>query len=133
MRLYTRHHEVPILERYCTSLDANYYNHVQIALKALGQQIRFSLPKLLSLDLILQKDVWVVVDTALNDIPIIAWTDFQVQHRENLHEPIKCELHTWHTAADLIRDRTLEAMELILGEELESKLPDDASVINFPQ
>lgn len=131
MKLYQRHTEVPVLARSNTTIDANHYNHVQIALKQLGQQIRIRLPKLRTLDLILQKDVWVVVDTALNDIPIIAWTEFQVHHRESLHESIKCELRTWHTAADMIRERTLEAMELILGEELADKLPDDASVIPF--
>ena len=132
MDLYTRHNEVPILSSRQTTVKANYYNHVQVALKKLGPQIRFRIPKLKHLDLILQKDVWVVVDQVLNDVPIIAWTAFEVQHRENLHEPIKCELRTWHAAAAMVRDRTLEAMEILLGEALEDGTLTSAKPLQFP-
>jgi len=129
--LYTRHNELPLFSHYASSIDANYYNHVQVALNHLGEQIRFRIPKLKHLDLILQRDAWVVVDHVLNDFPIIGWTLFETEHRENLHESIKCEVRTWHASADLIHDRTLEAMELVLGEELAENLPDDSSVIPF--
>lgn len=132
MDLYTRHNEVPILSSRKTTVKANYYNHVQVALKKLGPQIRFRIPRLKHLDLILQKDAWVVVDKVLNDLPIIAWTDFEVEHRENLHEPIKCELRTWHVAAAMVRDRTLEAMEILLGEALEDGTLTSSRPLPFP-
>ena len=132
MDLYTRHNEVPILSSRQTTVTANYYNHVQLALKRLGKHIRFQIPKLKHLDLILQKDAWVVVDRALNDVPIIAWTSFQVDHRENLHEPIRCELRTWHMAAAMVRNRTLEAMEIMLGEALEDGASTAEQLLQFP-
>ena len=132
MDLYTRHNEVPILSSRQTTVTANYYNHVQLALKRLGKHIRFRIPKLKHLDLILQKDAWVVVDRALNDVPIIAWTSFQVDHRENLHEPIRCELRTWHMAAAMVRNRTLEAMEIMLGEALEDGASTAEQLLQFP-
>lgn len=127
--LYTRHNEVPQLASRKGKVDALYYNHVQTALKQLGPQIRLKIPKLKHLDLILQKDAWIVVDTVLNDIPVVAWTIFETENRDSLHEPIKCEIRFFHFAASMILNRTLEAMELMLGEQLAELLPDDSTTV----
>jgi hypothetical protein len=123
--MYNRLDNMPIYEHRDSSVDANYYNHVVFALKRLGEEIRLVIPRLKHLDLILQKDAWIIVDRALNDYPIAAWTKFQTTERNNLHEPVKCDLNLYHAHADLILDRTLEAMELMLGEELADMLPDE--------
>jgi len=125
--LYTRHNEVQQLASRPGKVNAIHYNHVQTALKRLESQIRFRIPKLKHLDLILQKDAWIVVDRVLNDIPVLAWTDFQTEHRDALHEPIQCEIRFFHYAASAILNRTLDAMELLLGEELANYLPDNKS------
>lgn len=127
--LYTRHTEVPQLASRKGKVDALYYNQVQTALKQLGPQIRLKIPKLKHLDLILQKDAWIVVDTVLNDIPVVAWTIFETENRDSLHEPIKCEIRFFHFAASMILNRTLEAMELMLGEQLAELLPDDTTTV----
>ena len=130
--LYTRHNELTLFKHYASNIDVNYYNHVQVALNHLGEQIRFRIPRLKHLDLILQRDAWVAVDRVLNDSPIIGWKLFETEHRENLHKPVNCEVRIWHASVDLIHNRTLEAMELLLGEELMEMLPDDVSdVIEF--
>jgi len=130
--MYTRHNEVQQLRSELTEVQAIYYNHVQTALKRLNNQIRFKIPTLKHLDLILQIDAWIVVDTVLNDMPIIAWSDFKVEHRETLHQPVKCEIRFYHFAADKIMDKTLEAMELVLGEKMADDLPDEVShVLDF--
>jgi len=64
-----------------------------------------------------------------NDVPVAAWTRFQTLNRDNLHKAVKCDLNLYHANADLILNRTLEAMELLLGEELAEYLPDDKSEI----
>lgn len=74
--LYTRHLETPAYERKQTQLDATHYNHVCMALKRMSEQVRLSIPGLKTLDLILQADAWIIVDTALNDVPVAAWTEF---------------------------------------------------------
>lgn len=125
--LYTRHDEVPQLGSRAGKVDALYYNHVQTALKQLGNQIRLTIPKLKHLDLIIQKDAWIIVDTVLNDVPVVAWTNFEIKGRESLHEPIQCEIRFFHYAASMILNRTLEAMELMLGEELEQELHKNKS------
>jgi hypothetical protein len=130
--MYTRHNEVPQLHTRTGKVNALYYNHVQTALKRIDNELRFQIPKLKHLDLILQKDAWIVVDRVLNDVPVVAWTNFEVEHRDALHEPIKCKVLFFHYAASMIMNRTLEAMELMLGEELSDYLPDELSdVIPF--
>lgn len=110
-------------------MKALYYNRVQTALKSLGLQIRFKIPKLKHLDLIIQKDAWIIVDRVLSDYPVVAWTNFEAEHRDNLHEPIQCEIRFFHFAASMVLNRTLEAMELMLGEQLAERLPDDSTTV----
>ena len=123
--LYNRHNEVPVLHNRQGKVEAVYYNEVQTALKRFGRQIRFPIPKLKHLDLILQKDAWIVVDRALSDFPILAWTDFQTEGRTSLHEPVECEILIFHYAASMILRRTLEAMDLMLGEQLAEVINDE--------
>ena len=132
IQFYNRHNEVPLLHHRESKVEAAYYNEVQTALKKLGPQIRFKIPKLKHLDLILQKDAWIVVDRALSDFPILAWTDFKTEGRESLLEPIRCEVLIFHFAASMILRRTLEAMDLMLGEQLAEIMNDEkADVLPF--
>ena len=131
-QLYNRHNEVPLLHSREGKVEAVYYNEVQTALKQFGKQIRFPIPKLKHLDLILQKNAWIVVDRALSDFPVLAWTDFQTEDRSSLLEPVKCEVRIFHFAASMILRRTLEAMDLMLGEQLAEVVNDEkAEVIPF--
>ena len=118
MPAYTRHNEVLILDRWPGDVDARYWNAAQTALKRLEEPIRFKVPTLNHLDLIVQKDAWIVVDRVLHDIPVVAWTDFQTEGRDSLHEPIPCEIRIYHFAARMILNTTLDAMEVILGQYL---------------
>jgi len=127
--MYTRHNEIQPLQSTSGNVSAVYYNHVKTALKRINKSLRYKIPTLKHLDLILQEDAWIVVDVVLNDMPILAWSEFQTEHRETLHEPIKCEVDFFHYAAEMIMDKTLEAMELLLGEELDNELSDDSSDI----
>ena len=115
--------DLPVFETRQVQLRAEDYNLAHIALKRLGNPIRMELPRLRTLDLILEKDAWIVVDRSLNDIPVVAWIDFDVSHRETLHEPVACERRTYHTHALLIVNKVIEAMHLILGERLGALAP----------
>ena len=123
---FTRHNEVLILDRRPGKIEAHYFNQAQTAMKRLnmssgkqnGKQIRFKIPTLNHLDLIVQEDSWIIVDRVLNDIPVVAWTDFQTEDRDNLHEPINCEIRLYHFAARMVLQTTLDAMEEILGQSV---------------
>ncbi|MGD8568522.1 MAG: hypothetical protein PVJ39_10570 [Gammaproteobacteria bacterium] len=129
--MYTRLRDIPILELRDTQVDALYFNHVQVAHKRLGSSIRYRIPKLIHLDLILEPDAWIIVDRVLNDIAIAAWTDFETRNRANLHEPINCKLRLYHANANMILKRTLDAMEMLLGEQLMND-DNDFRVVPFP-
>ncbi len=119
--MYTRHDEVPRLASRSGKVDARYFNHVCLALKRIDREIRLRIPKLKHLDLILQKDAWIIVDRALYDYPIAAWCEFDQTTRNALHEPIPCSIRIYHYAAMMVLRRTLEAMDDLLNEQLKSK------------
>jgi hypothetical protein len=106
--------DIPVFELTETSVTAANYNLVQIALNRLGEPIEIPLTGLRRLELILDHETWLVVDHDMNDIPILAWTDFQVEGRSALHEPIPCQLKTYHMHAKVILERVSEFM----GQEL---------------
>jgi hypothetical protein len=130
--MYTRHDEVPVYEYRDGVIAAVHYNTVQTAFKRLGREIRLSIPQLKTLDLILQRDAWIVVDRALNDLPIAAWTNFDSARREALHAPVHCQLRLFHAHGGVITKRVLEAMELLLSERL-NEIEMTHKVINFPE
>jgi hypothetical protein len=121
--------DLPVFEIRQVSIRAEDYNLVHIALKRLPNPLRFELPRLRTLDLILEKDAWIVVDRSLNDIPVLAWLDFQVAHRQTLHEPVACERRTYHTHALIIVDKVIEAMHLILGERMGATTPSNGEQV----
>lgn len=129
MPAYTRHDEVLILGSWPSNVDAHYFNAALTAQKRLEVPIRFKIPTLNHLDLIVQENAWVVVDRVLNDMPIVAWTDFQTDGRDNLHEAIACEIRIYHFAARMILKTTLDAMEVILGQYVAER--DNGKVITL--
>ena len=114
------------------TVSATHYNHVKVALRRSRGDVRLAIPRLKTLDLILQADAWIVVDRAFNDLPVVAWTDFRSADREGLHAPVPCRLRLFNAFAGVILKRTLEAMDLVLGERFESDLPENgASLLPF--
>jgi len=128
--MYTRHDEVPVYEYLHGQIEAVHYNTVQTAFKRLGEEIRLTIPRLKTLDLILQRDAWIVVDRALGDLPVVVWTDFN-REREALHLPVKCQLRLFHASGTIIINRVLEAMEMLLGEQFNEENGSN-TVIDFP-
>ncbi len=109
--------DIPVYERLETSVSAEHFNLVRIALKRLGSPIRLELPKLRTLDFLIDEETWIIVDRSLNDVPVMAWLDFETRDR-SLHEPLKCTLNLYHAHATIIQPRVIEAMTLLLGEKL---------------
>ncbi len=115
--------DLPTFETRREKVEAIHYNLVQVGLKRLGSPLRFALPKLRTLDLHLEKDAWIVVDKSLNDIPVMAWVDFDTTQRASLHKAIPCTLKIYHSHAGILIKKVMEAMTLLLGEQLD--LPED--------
>jgi len=130
--MYRRHEQVPVYEYRDSLIEARYFNTAQTALRRLGAELALSIPGLKTLDLILQHDAWIVVDRALYDVPIAAWTNFDIERREALHTPVHCQLRLYHVNAGIIIKRVLAAMEQILGERLDALSNGTHGVIGFP-
>jgi hypothetical protein len=116
--------DIPIYESRETHVDAKHFNLVFRALHRLNYQkkeIRFSLPELRTLDLLLTEDAWIVVDQSLNDIPVMAWLKFEANTRDDIHKPIPCTLNIYHAHAMAINEKVMVALD----SELESQLSDD--------
>lgn len=112
-----------------TSVPAELFNLVRLALIRLGNPLRFSVKGLKDLDLMLDNETWICVDSSLNDIPVLAWTEFEAGHRESLVEPIACRYYTYHAHADKIFDTVVEFMADYLDEKLHGEAGSSVSSI----
>jgi len=129
--MVSRLNDIPVYEQTAVTVSAADYNLVTLALKRLGEPLQVSLPGLRTLALILDREAWVVIDTSLNDIPVLAWTEFQAQHRQNLHEPIACLRKIYHSHALIICNKVNDIMRNDLGRRLgEGSTPDPASRVS---
>jgi len=89
-------------------VSAQRYNLFRLALLRLGSPQRIPLPGLRALAMHLDEDSWTVIDTALNDVPVVAWTHFATADRDNLHLPIGCRVSHFHAHAALIMEPALQ-------------------------
>ena len=101
-----------------SSVEAQYFNIIRLAQRRLSAPIRLQLKGLAKVDMIIDHDSWVCVDTTLNDLPIAAWTDFKSEGRDNLHEPIGCTLTYYHFKASAIVKNALEITKELLTHRL---------------
>ena len=109
------------LPRYSTAeskVEAHHYNQIRLALLRLPNPIRLTLAGLSHIDMIIDGDSWVCVDTSLNDLPIAAWTDFEPLARQGLHEPVPCILHYFHYQAGMLIPEALDAAQTQLAQRL---------------
>lgn len=121
------------LPRYSTedvSLPAPLYNKVKLGLLKLDKTLTFDIHGLRNLEVLLDSETWICRDVSLNNIPVLAWTEFNTTNRINLHEPVACKLYTYHAHAMLIIDTLLEQVDL----ELTRRLPhsdESAKIISI--
>lgn len=74
------------------------------------------------MSLLLDEREWVLVDSSLYDMPVVAWSDFQDAGRNALHEPVPCTVRDYHQGAPKVRNQALQLM----AEELEARLKQGA-------
>jgi len=115
---YTRQDSVPRLIERPGTLDAQYYNLFQLAISRLGAPLRLQLPGLKVLDIILQKDAFIIVDRVFNDVPVIAWCNFKAAKRDALDAPVACDIRWYHIQASMITKRALNTTVDLLSEQL---------------
>lgn len=102
-------------------IEAACYNRVRLALLRLGNPLRVELTQHRGLAVILHDDYWLCVDSFASDHLVLAWREFQIHARTNLHEPIACNLFLYHHNAGLIMGSALDdlhqAVDLLMFNE----------------
>ncbi len=110
--------EVPVYAQRPDEVRASFYNRWRRAKLHWPCPIRLELPLQPNVAMILEEREWVCVDTRQNDLPILAWVEFEDHNRDALHLPVPCKLNYYHFAASRLRAGVLEAAEKALEERL---------------
>lgn len=108
---------IPVLRSVNTTIGAEPFNRARLALMRFENPLRLVLPGLRGLDMMIDRDTWLCIDRTLNDLPVLAWTDFQVTGR-GLHEPVACRALYFHAYANVIIKTALADVHRILNERL---------------
>lgn len=109
---------VPVIAKRRDRVPARLYNLWRRSRMHLGVEQSLSLPGMKEMELILEAHAWVVVDHNRNQVPVLAWVDFQVSPQRGLHESVPCTLNYYHFMASSLRGKVVNAM----GDELEKRL-----------
>ena len=109
---------MPVYAQYDEMLPAKLYNLWRRAKLHFVLPLRIELDGYRSLVMVLEEHEWVCVDERQNDMPVLAWIEFEDQGRESIHLPVKCKLNHYHFAADKVRAASLELMEASLEKKL---------------
>lgn len=115
--------DVPAMARARTAIAPERYKRVRLALRRLENPLRFALPGMRGLDVVLEDRVWLCVDRTLDDLPIIAWLDFAAGAERPLHEAVPCRVQFYHFHAQGIMDTVLDHVHTLLGERLARAAP----------
>ena len=103
--------DVPVYAQRQDQVEAGLYNLWRRA------RLHFKFPMRLPVTghegvvLILEEDEWVCADVRQNDLPILAWVEFEDWNRDALHVPVNCKLNYYHFAASKFRADALASMK----------------------
>ncbi|WP_303901692.1 hypothetical protein [Thiohalomonas denitrificans] len=110
--------DAPVLKSMPTRIIAAHYNRVQIALKKLGHPLHLMLPGMRGFQVYIEDDAWICADRNLNNLPILAWTEFRPGTRDGLNESVPCQLLYYHPYANVVIRTVLEDSVKILNARM---------------
>ncbi len=96
-------------------IEAPCYNRVLLALARLGEPLEVEIQKL-RMSIRVERRHW-LASSLINDIPLMAWLDFQAADR-GLHEPVPCQVHLYHFHAGLLVGHAPQCLANVLEERL---------------
>ena len=117
--MMSRLSDIPVYSTQEMEIPAANYNHVMLVLLRHYDVIRFPLPGFQHIEVIIDRDSWVCVDASLNDMPMVAWLNFDVKGRDNLFQSIRCTQNYYHFMAGTIARNALAHIDDQLTCQLE--------------
>jgi hypothetical protein len=118
--VYSRLADFPVLDEYPSRIPApvwNVWRRMRMRSPRVAQ-IRFALPELVPMEIVLEERLWVCVDPTLGDAPMLAWVRFDDAGRADLAAAVPCTVLQYHFGASRIREPALQAV----AAELERRL-----------
>lgn len=119
--MVTRIHDMPVYAARTHQIDAPLYNLWRRARLHIKMPLRIDLSGMSHMVLIIENDSWVVVDDSHDDLPILAWLDFQDSGRSSLHTPVECTLNYYHNMAAKLRSQVLQQISDVLHTRLKNR------------
>ncbi len=114
----THNVELPPMRILPKEIEATTFNLVRLALLRVADPLRVSLTDHRCLDVILSQQQWLCVDSCAEDQPILAWREFDMHHRDALHQPINCKLYLYHMHAGLVMGTARDCLAQVLTDLL---------------
>lgn len=102
-------------------IEASCFNRVRLALHRLGRPLRIVLPRHRGLEITLDNRTWLCVDSLRGDLPVLAWSHFEIQNRTALDEPVLCSVQFYHSHAALVSGSVLTELDEVLVRRLVAK------------
>lgn len=115
--------EVPAMASARMRMPAKRYARARQALRHTADPLRMALQGLRGLDVIIEEQVWLCVDRTLDDLPVIAWLEFEPEPGRGLLDPVPCRVQFYHFHAQAIMDCVLERVDELLEARLADVLP----------
>lgn len=110
--------DVPVLKSMPTRIIAPQYNRVQVAMRRLGEPLQLMLPGMRGFQVQIERGAWICLDRNLNDLPIMAWSDFRPATRAGLDDPVPCKLLFYHPYANVVIRTVLDDVVKILNARM---------------
>lgn len=104
------------------SVEAACYNRVRLALMHAGKSVRVALPNHRGLEMILENRHWLCVNGILDDLPVLAFHDFEIAGRTELHAPVRCRLSFYHSHAGLVMGSVLDDLMQALSANTDGQI-----------
>lgn len=118
--------DIPVYSSTQATIDAEIYNTIRLATQRLPLPIRLSLPRFHYIDLVIDHDSWACVDRSINDLPIVAWTEFDISQRAALHLPLSCKISRYHFQSEQIAEGALTFAVIALEQQLSALAQNSA-------
>lgn len=110
--------DLPVYATFDVELAASRFNRARLAVLRLNPPLFLHIKELKHLGMVVEDDAWICFDEVLHEFPVVAWTGFQTRQRPGLGDPVRCRMLFYHAHAELIAERALAAMDLMLEQLL---------------
>jgi len=110
--------DLPVYATFDVELAAPRFNRARLAVLRLGTPLYLHIKELKHLGMVVEDDAWICFDEVLHEFPVVAWTEFQTHSRQGLNDPVRCRMLFYHAHAELIAERVLAAMDVLLEQLL---------------